>query len=107
MKKERERAEQASERRERGACLKRTPESRPTDLTENSTPHDRKRHSFVFLRVSILSNLLNSCPSCAAFSRLFLARKGCKLQLVWWEFVDQGAHGQLSNSSDRFEQWRT
>jgi hypothetical protein len=45
MKEEREREEQASERRERTACLKRTPESRPTDLTENITPHDRKRHS--------------------------------------------------------------
>jgi hypothetical protein len=41
----REREEQASERSERSACLKRTPETRPTDLTENITPHERKRHT--------------------------------------------------------------
>jgi hypothetical protein len=46
MKEERrEREEQASERRERSACLKQTPETRPTDLTENITPHERKRHN--------------------------------------------------------------
>jgi hypothetical protein len=41
----REREKQASERRERSACLKRTPETRPTDLTENITPHEKKRHT--------------------------------------------------------------
>jgi hypothetical protein len=52
MKSEREREEQASEWSERSARLKETPETRPTDLTENITPHERKRHIFSVAPVS-------------------------------------------------------
>jgi len=77
----REREEQASERRERSACLKRTPEARPTDLTENITPHERKRHSFPASRAlrGIASRqpmqlapriACRSLPCCSSFARM-------------------------------------
>ena len=79
----REREEQASERRERSACLKRTPETRPMDFTGNITPHDRKRHmppqhaSDPVLRAGVIRVLRVKSIRANAYRTACTAERGC------------------------------